>query len=403
VLRARAYRELAGTDVPVHLDELLAEARMAGNASLEIDALKRTAYFNYRHGDTREAQARYEQAAAVAESDGSAHERRLTQLSLLREDTLRLDFAALDRRIALLRAEPLQGGMSYSVGLNAARLQYLRGDFDAALATLAQTEDAMRDASTGNLPQLASALGCMRIAVHEVQGQISLARNDIRDCRASGLAIHNHYADIADVELAIHTGDMATARKQLWTMRGMLSEQKVAPDRWQLVLEVAPLLARSGDLDGARELIEEVLPAVTQSGYRFIEVDLRTTLAEVSMALGKPDKAARESAISESMVPADDWFERRRLRTVRALIAQADGRFDAASDALDALHSDAVRHGDVLAELLVHSLMKQTTIAGCTDQRRVRLLAQSGLRGASDLWMEPKATDAKAALAAVRQ
>lgn len=405
-LRARTYRELMGepgAKAPRHLDELLAEARLAGNAGLEIDALRRAASFNYRAGDTREAHERLEQAAAVAESAGNAHERRLIHLGMLREDTLRLDFPALDRRLALLQSEPLQGGMIYAVGLNAARLQYLRGDFDAALATLARTEDALRDADTGNLPQLASALGCMRIAVHEVQGQTSLARNDIRDCRSSGLAIHNHYADIAEVELAIHTGDMAAARKQLWTMRGMIAEQPIAPDRWSLVSEVAPLLARSGDLDGARELIEGVLPAVTRSGYRLIEADVRTTFAEISLAQGKPGQAEREIAVSESMVPTDDWFERRRLRTVRALVDQAGGRGEIAAHALDALHADAIRHGDVLAELLVHSLMrKATTIDGCSDQRRVRLLAQSGLRGASDLWMEPNARDSKAALASTR-
>ncbi|MEO6688572.1 MAG: winged helix-turn-helix domain-containing protein [Dokdonella sp.] len=402
VLRARVYRELTGAEASAHLDELLAEARLAGNASLEIDALKRAAQFNYRKGDVLEAHARLEQAAAVAESGGSAHERRLAQLGLLREDTLQLDFAALDRRLTLLRSQPLQGGMSYSVGLNASRLQYLRGDFDAALKTLAQTEDDLRDPSAGNLPQLASALGCMRIAVHEVQGNTALARNDIRDCRASGIAIYDHYADIAEVELAIHTGDMATARKQLWAMRGMLGEQTIAPDRWQLVVEVAPLLARSGDLDGARVLIDDVLPAVSRSGYRFIEADLRTTLAEISLALGQPDEAEREIAISDAMVPADDWFERRRLRTVRALLAQADGRIDDATHALDSLHADAVKHGDVLAELLVHSLVTQTTMAGCTDQRRVRLLAQSGLRGASDLWMEPNVRESTAALASIR-
>jgi hypothetical protein len=88
---------------------------------------------------------------------------------------------------------------------------------------------------------------------------------------------------------------------------------------------------------------------------------------------------------------------------VHALIAQAGGHYDVANHALDALHADAIRHGDVLAELLVHSLMRNaTTIDGCSDQRRVRLLAQSGLRGASDLWMEPNARDSKAALASTR-
>jgi DNA-binding winged helix-turn-helix (wHTH) protein len=405
-LRARVQLELAraqGGATSAHLAELLSAARTAGNAGVEIDALRRAGWSRYRAGDAREAHERFMQAAALAESGGNLHERHLVNLDLLREDTLKLDFAALDHRLALLQPESLQGGMAFAAGLNAARLQYLRGNFDAALATLTQTEDALRETDTSNLPQIASTIGCMRIALHMVMGQSATARDDIRDCRASGLPVNAHFADIADAELAIHTGDLIQARRLLTPMRSMLANQAVQPDRWNLAAEIAPLLARVGELDGARQMLDDVLPAITHSGYRLIEANARITRAEIALAQGRPDEAEREVSLGEAMVPADDWYERRRLRTVHALIAQARGQHELATHMLEALHADTRAHDDVLGELLVHSLMgANPSVAGCSDQRRVKLLAQSGMRGASDIWMNPDVHGARTSLAATQ-
>jgi len=161
-------------------------------------------------------------------------------------------------------------------------------------------------------------------------------------------------------------------------------------DRWNLAMEVAPLFARIGDFDAARRIIDRTLPAVSESGYRMIETNLRITRAEIALAEGRGNEAEREVAGAEKLLPADYWYERRRARTVRALIAQSRGEIEAAAQALDALHADTRTRGDVLGELLVHSLMDANAAASrCPDERRLRLLAASGMRGASDLWMNP--------------
>ncbi|WP_257389503.1 hypothetical protein, partial [Tahibacter caeni] len=360
-----------------------------GNALVEVDTLRRVALARYRAGDLRGVQQRLAQAAAVAESAGDRVERRRIDLLLLQQDTLRLDFTALEARLKLLDAEPQQGATAYLVGLNRARLAFLRGEFDAALQTLDDTESRLR-AAAGSLPQGMASLSCLRASVRIVQGRPADARTEFRACRAAGLPALDHFSDIGEAELAIQAGDIGEARRLLAPMDAVPQDTHAQVDRWHLAMEVAPLLARIGDFDAAGKLVDRTLPAVHVSGYRMIETNLRITRAEIALATGRRGDAEREIAEAEKMLPADYWYERRRARTVRALIAQARGDVGAAAQTLDALHADTRAHGDVLGELLVHSLMDANVAAShCPDERRLQLLAASGMRGASDLWMNP--------------
>ncbi|WP_313913863.1 winged helix-turn-helix domain-containing protein [Tahibacter sp.] len=393
--RMRAELERGAPAVPEStLNQLLAEARTAGNSAAEIDALRRVALAHYRDGDTREAHRRFAQAAAIAESAGNAIERRRIDLHLLQQDTLRLDFAALEKRLTLLDGEPQQGGMVYAVGLNRARLQYLRGDLDGALLTVESTESRLRETPSGNLPQSTAPLNCIRATVRLLQGRTADARSEFRSCRTAGNPALNHFADLGDAELAIQAGDVAEARRLLAPLLTPAQDTQVEPDRWGLAMEVAPLLARVGDFETASTIIDRTLPLIRDSGYRMIEANLRITRAEIALAEGKADDAEREIALIENMLPPDYWYERRRTRTVRALIAQARGEIELAAQGLEALHTDTRVHGDVLGELLVHSLMDaNTAVPRCPDERRLHLLAASGMRGASDLWMNPAGRD----------
>lgn len=376
------------------LDQLLAEARSAGNSAAEIDALRRVALARYRDGDTREARQRFAQAAAIAESVGNLVERRSIDLHLLQQDTLRLDFATLEARLTLLDSEPQQGAMAYAVGLNRARLQYLRGDLDGALLTVEQTENQLREAASGNLPQSTASLSCIRASIRMLQGRAADARSEFRSCRTAGNPAISHLADLGDAELAIQAGDLAEARRLLAPLHTPMQDTRAEPDRWGLATEIAPLLARVGDFGTASAIIDRTLPLIRDSGYRMIESNLRITRAEIALAEGKADDAEHEIALVEAMLPPDYWYERRRTRTVRALIAQSRGKIELAAQGLETLHTDTRAHGDVLGELLVHSLMDaNAAVPRCPDERRLHLLAASGMRGASDLWMNPAGRD----------
>ena len=391
-LRARVRSELSlaadTPGMPQHVNELLAEARVAGNTSLEIDTLRRSARHHYRASKVAFALEQLTHADAVARAAGTPYERLRTSLDLLGQETLRMDFDTLDQRLAALRSEPLQGAMVYTLGMNQARLQYLRGEYVTAYATLQRTDDALRDAATGSLPHLAAKIGCTRIGLDLVQGRAAAARNDIRDCRFFGQPPLDHFADVADTELALHAGDLVEARRLLAPMQDMLAKQASLPDRWLLAAEIAPLLARAGELDAARQLVEEALPPLIESGYRLIELDARVTLAEIALAQGRTADAERAIRASAAIAPEGLWYEQRRIRTVQALLARAQGQFALARTTLETLHAQTRERGDVLGELLAHSLMEAGD-AACSDEGRARLLAQSGMRGATDLWMSP--------------
>lgn len=376
------------------LDQLLAEARSAGNARVEIDVLRRVAWARFRAGAIHDAYQRLNQAAAVAESTGHLVERRRIDLSLLHFDMLRLDFAALDERLKVLDAEPKQGNTAFAIGLYRARLQYWRGDFDTALRTLESAESLLRDSAGGNLPQNTAVLSCTRAAIHIVQGRPADARTEYRACRSADEPAYNRLADIGEAELAIQAGDVAEARRLLAPLQTTPGDTQIEPNRLSLAMEIAPQFARIGDLAAASALVDETLPSAHRAGYTMVEANLRMTRAEIALAQGQPERAGQEAAIVERMLPPDYWYEQRRLRTVRALIAQARGDIGGAAEALNALHTDTRANGDVLGELLVHSLIDTNAAAlPCPDERRLRLLAASGMRGASDLWMNPAGRD----------
>lgn len=396
VLRAQFYRDLFGTAAPAaplqHLDTLLAEARAAGNIAVEIDALRRSAQYYYRSGEVREGRERFEQALAVAESSGDVYQRRLVELNLLFLDARSNDRARLQQRLQRLRSESLQGGLAFGVGLVTARDKFRRGEFDAALAAVAATEDQLRATEARSLPQVAVVLACMRATVYIPQGRMADASTAVQACRSPDLPYFTRYADIGEAELDILAGDQPSARKRLESVLAQVEKETVQPDRWSLLVEIAPLLTQTGEAHRARELIQSVLADVERSGLETTEGDMRSALAEVDLAEGRLADAEAQLQRADKLLGAEDWIGQRRLRTLRVLIEQGRGRDGPAMAALTALHDDSREHQDVLTELLTHSLAREHLPELCSAERHARLLAQSGMRGANLAWLLPPAT-----------
>ncbi len=117
------------------------------------------------------------------------------------------------------------------------------------------------------------------------------------------------------------------------------------------------------------------MPAVSRSGLVAIELELRIGGAEIAFAQGRVADARTEAA-------------RMRARRVRRLggpvaPARARARCCCASTAnpvdaftvLATLHERAREHGDVLGELLAHSIADAELDRLCPEDRQVRLLA----------------------------
>lgn len=383
-LRARFLAATFGAsgDILRRLDELLAEAHAAGNVAVEIDALRRTAFFHYRAGDMAAYRTYLAQALDVAVAAGDRTWRQLLALDLAHQDLLRGDYAALDDRLALLRAGPAQGMAATWSGQFEAGMQYRRGQYDASLATVERTEAAY---GATPAPAMAAGLACLRGAIALSRGESARARRAFDSCGSRQLPHFELLAGIGEAELLLQAGDADAARRRLAGVEARVRSLASTPDRWMLALDLAPVFARSGDTVSARRLVQPLLPALERAGYAQLEADARVTLAESALADGDQTGARRELARADTLVGADDWYGRRRLRTVAALLAPSG---DATAKALAALDADARARGDVLGELLAHSLLERYGGNGACDvQRHAQLIAQSGLRGASDVWM----------------
>ncbi|TDR41100.1 DNA-binding winged helix-turn-helix (wHTH) protein [Tahibacter aquaticus] len=404
-LRAHFLAQLLRDDAAAQrqaLDQLLAEARAAGNVAVEFDALRRSAFHFYRKGEMPAYAERLAQAVAVADAAGDRHARTIASIDLLHQELLQGDSAAADRRLALLDTQPLQGMASLWFSHFAASVAYDRGDYARARQLLDRAEQVLAGDSTRTGQVV--GLSCLRGAIALAQGESMRARNAFGQCRAPQLPHYQIYADVGEAELALQAGDLAQSRRLLAAARSNLATLDSTPDRSKLVLVLAPLLARSGDLDGARRLVQAQQELLQRAGYVALSADAHLALAEIALAAGQLDLAASEAARSGADLPADNWQSRRRLRTVQALLAQRRGDTALAAQLMDALDADARRHADVLGELLVHSIAETNPRAAhCSAARHGQLLAKSGLRGASDLWLlDAAGADVAAQLAAAR-
>lgn len=382
-LRARYLAATFGVggDIGRRLDELLAEARAAGNAAAEIDALRRMAFFHYRAGDMAAYRVRLAQAFDVAAAAGDRTARQTLALDLAHQDLLRGAYAALDGRLAQLRGESVQGMTATWLGQFEAGMQFRRGQYAQSVATVDRAEAAFGDAPA---PAMAAGLACARGAVALARGESARARQAFASCGSRRLPHYELLAGIGEAELALQGGDPDAARRGLAGIEARLRTLASTPDRWMLALELAPVFARGGDTVSARRLVLPLLPTLERAGYAQLEADARTTLAESALADGDRDVARRELARAEALAGADDWYGRRRLRTVAALLAPTAPE---TAQALSALDADARERGDVLGELLAHSLLDRYGATACDTQRHSLLIAQSGMRGASDAWM----------------
>ncbi|HSX62954.1 MAG TPA: winged helix-turn-helix domain-containing protein [Tahibacter sp.] len=365
------------------LDELLAEARAAGNASAEIDALRRVGQWHLRNGDTRRAGERLHQAEAVALSVGDRYQQREISANLLGLDSWRGDLDAVDRRIRGLKNATLQGGLAFNVGMAESQLQYRRGEYEAALTTLGATQEMLRLGDAGGLPPVAAGLDCVRASVLVRLGRIADARTATNACGSPQLPMYALTAKAHLAELAILAGDTTAATSTLRALADATARQASAVERWQLVAEIAPLLSRIGEAQRARELVDSVLPAVAASGFAATEIDVRMGAAEIALAQSRLTDARRELALVEARVESGDWFAQQRLRSLDVALLRSEGRHDEADRLLAELHEQMRSHGDVPGELFVHGIAGLHLPELCPPDRHAWLLAQSGMRGAT--------------------
>lgn len=389
-LLARVLGETAHPDADssAHLDQALADARAGGYRDLEIELLLRAGMQKFTAGHHAEYRERLRQALAIAIESGNTPKQEIVDIHLLNDDLLRADLASTDRRIARLHGSLLQGTSLAAVDMFEAYVDQVRGHYTHALATMDRSQRAAEERGMP-LPQYAIAgLDCLRGELLLQQGQLAQAQAAWTRCANAGQSDAKWQALLGRASGDLAAGDQASALKQLRESLVQLQQAPDGPGRWIMSINLAPLLARAGDLDAAVALYPPVVQGANAAGYNLLLALAKTGMAEVAAARGQWQASTTFAADARRVLPADAWIPDYRLREVEIIGAMARGDRTEALRLLGQLDAKAHELGDVAAQMEAHSLMPADAVFGeCTAAARTRLAARTGLRGANLHWL----------------
>ena len=387
-------RFLAESNKPEHaneadLDALLVQARERGYRRLEVDMLRLDAFRHYSLGDLTTYRARLEQALATALTAGDTFEQQVLELYLLNEDFMRGRYESAERRLASLRKGSLQGDGAIVVAQFDAILTANRGDYARAETILTAAEARDRKVNPAQEQSTASSrLACMRADLGLARGDMDRARALWKACDALQQPSTRLQALIGNAAIDILAGDRSSGTKALHDARKEVESQEDGPDRWLNELWIAAQLTRAGDLAEAERMNARVLPMAVRTGYEWIRAMAEAGLAENAAMRGDWKAVDQHLRIARQLRGSALWTVRYRLDVVSAVSAMQQGDGKRALEIVAATHAEAQRHGDVVAQMELQSLMPAGVGVGECDARcRASMVARTGLRGASLDWL----------------
>ncbi|QNP39878.1 winged helix-turn-helix domain-containing protein [Lysobacter solisilvae (ex Woo and Kim 2022)] len=387
-------RFLAESNQPAHaseadLDTLLLQARERGYRRLEIDMLRLDAFRHYSLGELTTYRARLEQALAIALATGDTFEQHVLELYLLNEDFMRGHYEDAERRLASLRKAGLQGDGAIVVAQFDAILTANRGDFQGAEAVLLAAEARDRKVNPAKEQSTASSrIACMRADLSLAGGNIDNARALWKACDLLQQPSTRLQAQIGNASVDVLAGDRSSGLKSLRDALTQVEKQEDGPDRWLNELWLATQLTRAGDAATAERLNQRVLPMAVRTGYEWIRAMAETGLAENAAIRGDWQDVEQRLRIARQLRGASLWTVRYRLAVVSAVAAMQRGDGKGALDLITTTYAEAQRHGDVVAQMELQSLVPAgMTVGECNERCRTGTVARTGLRGATLDWL----------------
>lgn len=387
-LYARVQRQLVrppgARGVASGVDTLLAKAHAEGYRRVEIELLRSLAYQHYQAGQLGVYRELMEQALAAAQSAGDVAQQQFFDIDLLGQDYLRGDFTGAERRIARLRKAGLQGAAASTVQDYAAMISAMRGHYGEALELI----DAGLRRASATPALVAASTACSRADLLQQQGQLTRARALWTHCAAPDQDALRMQARLGRASNDLLAGDRPAA---LATLRELAvqANARSGPGRWQMASNIAPLLLRAGDVEGAEALLAPILDDVRKAGYGLVLAHVETGLAEVEAARGRWDASRAHAAAARRAIAPDVWVVTSRLDHLDIADALARGERNDAEALLARSDADAHRYNDAIAQLELHGLMSSAARLpdGCDATSRKALLARTGMRGASLDWL----------------
>lgn len=344
------------------LDALLDQARTAGHPRLAMHALRAVAYRHYRDGRLDAYRARLQQAEDLAHATGDQHALALFEVDRVNEDIMSGDLRRAGRRLDRMReAGGMQGEAGQWMSHFDAYLAYREGRLGDAWRLLGEYAKGETTAPANDLRH------CLAGAVANAQGDMAQARGHYRRCGESVVPVVVLVAEVGLAEVELRGSDAEAVQERISGALARLDQLDSVPDRWLVELDAAGVLLRAGESERAAGIYERLLPSLSGSGYRLLEMDALIGLAETAVVQGDWIGVQRRIEQAEQLFVARDWLLESRLSLVRVVHAQAVGEHNAAAGHLHRLDRQAHRHGDTLVQSLTHELFQALAIEAACD------------------------------------
>lgn len=294
-----------------------------------------------------------------------------------------------EQRLASLRKAGLQGDGAIVVAQFDAVLTANRGDYNGAEAILIAAEERDRKVNPAEAQSTASSrIACMRADLSLARGDINRARSFWRACDLLQQPSTRLQAQIGNAAIDVLAGDRSKGLKSLQDARKQVEAQEDGPDRWLNELWIATQLTRAGDLATAERMNQRVLPLAVRTGYEWIRAMAEAGLAENAAMRGDWKSVDQHLRIAQQLRGASLWTVRYRIAAVAAVSEMHKGDGKRAMDIIGATYAEAQRHGDVVAQMELQSLMPSGVSLGeCNERCRASTVARTGLRGATLDWL----------------
>lgn len=375
---ARFHEAMARGDIAEverRLEPLLAHLRENGDRGAEIRALRAIAETYHALGMVRKSVAMRTRAFEMASLAGDVATRELLDLDLLDENLIDGDLAQAARRVERLRENRLWTKYRFRVARREHELLSLQGRHREALSVLDRKLSSIeRGARPDVSPTEAAKLACARMDSLLSLGELSMARAQSQGCHDRGSSSVPILSAVGLAGIELHSGNVVEARVHADRAALLLSQRKQDMGQVGLGIVVAGTLTRLREYDRAERLYREVSTAARRSGYRRLQAEVETGLAELAAARRDWAAYAAHRDAVRRLFPQDMWHFGSRLELLEVARLRAVGQIDAAQSRAVALAERAERLGDALVQAQAMALRHDAAAADDADGR----LARSG-------------------------
>lgn len=340
--------------VSAHLRPLIESARRLHNVSLEVQALRATAYRFYRAGDHARFREYLRNAQDSANRSNDLHSQRTLDLDLMNEDFFMANITSARARIRRLRAGGLDGRIGYLVPLHDGAMTMHEGRYREALKILGDDH-----ASNSPKPPLVveANYACVRADILLAMMNTVAARPQIDRCRNPSNPSLQVAARMLDAQADLADGQRESARIKLRGIEKELSSLGKGIERWPLDNGIGYAFATLGDYDRAERLLHGELDAVRNAGYLLMLAGVEATLAEIAAARGDWPRSRALVLSARRHLPQEAWVFNQRLDRLDIIDSLIHGDKPAARARMTSLGKRAEVLGDhaVLRDLQVLS------------------------------------------------